>query len=90
VGREMLLPLVVGMQMVALLPVKEDMLMPLVKLPFVKDMRQHLKLKQEQTSDLDFDSRYIEPMLVEYIKKLLELELSKYFVHSNCLKLVVI
>ena len=86
----MLLPLEVGMQMVALLPVKEDMLMPLVKLPFVKDMRQHLKLMQEQTSDLDFDSRYIEPMLVEYIKKLLELELSKYFVHSNCLKLVVI
>ena len=85
----MLLPLVVGMQMVALLPVKEDMPMPLVKLPFVEDM-QHLKLKQEQTSDLDFDSRYIEPMLVEYIKKLLELELSKYFVHSNCLKPVVI
>lgn len=90
VGKAMLLPLVVGMQMVALLPVKEDMLMPLVKLPFVKDMRQHLKLKQEQTSDLDFNSRYIEPMLVEYIKKLLELELSKYFVHSNCLKPVVI
>lgn len=85
----MLLPLVVGMQMVALLPVKEDMPMPLVKLPFVEDM-QHLKLKQEQTSDLDFDSRYIEPMLVRYIKKLLELELSKYFVHSNCLKPVVI
>jgi len=85
----MLLPLVVGMQMVALLPVKEDMPMPLVKLPFVEDM-QHLKLKQEQTSDLDFDSRYIEPMLVGYIKKLLELELSKYFVHSNCLKPVVI
>jgi len=86
----MLLPLVVGMQMVALLPVKEDMLMPLVKLPFVKDMRQHLKLRQKQTSDLNFDSRYIEPMLVEYIKKLLELELSKYFIHSNCLKPVVI